>query len=227
MLTKINNQDMALLSAYLDGEVTEDEHKQIVARLEREAELRAALVELRQLKGAIRSMPTAKLPRHFTLGPEYERVSWRTKLGLSNSWGLASAAASFLLILVFAGEVLSFGNPLVAGEPSAIESLTVSQDEAFAAAAPEQAQDSAQEAQAVEEESFSSEDLAASEADGIEPKANETDALEIGEIEARSSDRDVLGDQPKSVLLYFRWTELFLLAIALASLWKARKKPKS
>ena len=90
MLGKLSDQDLALLSAYLDGELKQSDHQRVVARLEHEADLRAALTTLRQLKGTLRSMPQPQPKRHFTLGPEHARLSLGQRLGLANSWGLAS-----------------------------------------------------------------------------------------------------------------------------------------
>ena len=136
MLAKISENDLEQLSAYLDGELDHSNLANMEARLIAESDLRLALEELRGLKAALRKLPRAKVPRHFTLGAAHQRVSWLQRMGITNSWGMISAAATLMLALVFAGELLAFTDPLAGGESLALDSVAVAQDEAPAEIAP-------------------------------------------------------------------------------------------
>ena len=65
----LNEQDILLLSAYIDGELTEDERVTLEARLQSEADLQAELDALQQTVTLIRAMPTLRAPRDYTLDP--------------------------------------------------------------------------------------------------------------------------------------------------------------
>ncbi|MFQ3568544.1 MAG: zf-HC2 domain-containing protein [Aggregatilineales bacterium] len=63
----MNELDFERLSAYLDGELSEDERAAIEARLAHEPALRETLSDLRTLKTWISALPELKAPRDFTL----------------------------------------------------------------------------------------------------------------------------------------------------------------
>jgi hypothetical protein len=60
-------QDFERLSAYLDNQLSLSEKAKLDARLSREPELKATLADLRMTAHALRSLPTLKTPRSFTL----------------------------------------------------------------------------------------------------------------------------------------------------------------
>lgn len=67
MQQDLSGRDYELLSAYLDGALDEDERADLEARLETDAALRRELAALRQTVALVRSLPTLKAPRSFTL----------------------------------------------------------------------------------------------------------------------------------------------------------------
>ncbi len=108
----LSNQDLVLLSAYLDGELSEAEHQTLEKRLEAEPDLLAELESLQEVVQLARSLPQLKAPRDFRLDPAiYGKSStqrpWITKIGslsrpqLSSLVGLAAAlilVSGFLLV---------------------------------------------------------------------------------------------------------------------------------
>jgi hypothetical protein len=103
-------RDQELLSAYLDGELTEREQQKLQARLVRDEHLRAALDDLREVVKLVHSLPQVKAPRSFTLDPavyghQPPQPWWRRLLNLGTilqlGGALGTAAAAVLLVLAF------------------------------------------------------------------------------------------------------------------------------
>ena len=65
----LNEQDLSLLSAYLDDELSETERAELDARLAFDAALQAELGALRQTLTLVRSLPEVAVPRNYTLDP--------------------------------------------------------------------------------------------------------------------------------------------------------------
>jgi anti-sigma factor RsiW len=109
----INDRDLDLLSAYLDGALSDADRAALEARLQADAELRAALEELRTTVALIKGLPTLRAPRSFTLTPEMvgerstapERSRWLI-FPTSAAFSALSAAAAVIL-LVFGALLLS------------------------------------------------------------------------------------------------------------------------
>ncbi len=243
MLAKISENDLEQLSAYLDGELDHSNLANMEARLIAESDLRLALEELRGLKAALRKLPRAKVPRHFTLGAAHQRVSWLQRMGITNSWGMISAAATLMLALVFAGELLAFTDPLAGGESLALDSVAVAQDEAPAEIAP--ANESAvNSAPAADESAMSAEmvpndedaDVASDEGGDFQAEAIEIpetqklsgaddtpESMELEEATERNLDSELESPADVPMLNYLRRIELGLAAIALLSLWISRR----
>jgi anti-sigma factor RsiW len=59
------NDDHDFLSGYLDGELTQDEHAEVEARLAASPELRAELDDIRVVRDAVRSLPRRAAPAGF------------------------------------------------------------------------------------------------------------------------------------------------------------------
>lgn len=129
----LNPQDLELLSAYLDNMLNDAERSALEARLADDGVLRAELDGLRTTIALIKSLPTLKAPRNFTLTPAMvksrtetgapEMVKSRTETGMPQlvksktetgriirfpMSAVMSAAASFVFILV--GMILVFGS---------------------------------------------------------------------------------------------------------------------
>jgi len=104
----LSPQEWQTLSAYLDGQLSPRERRQVETRLQARAEFRAALEELRQTRLILRSLPKRRAPRSFTLTPAMlESLGGkRTKpRGAYPFFRLASALASFLLVMTFLGDL--------------------------------------------------------------------------------------------------------------------------
>lgn len=97
-----------LLSAYVDGEVTESERRRVEGHLEGCDDCRAELEELRATVSVLRRMPELAVPRSFALTPEQAAAQ---RPAMPGGWTLrlaASGAALFLLGLI-AADLLGAG----------------------------------------------------------------------------------------------------------------------
>lgn len=111
MTTRISPKEWEALSAYLDGQLSANERIRLEKLLTERSEMRVALKDLRCTRDFLRSQPSLRAPRNFTLSPQLagirikERGSWFAFPVLS----AISALASFLLVLVFVGDMLIAG----------------------------------------------------------------------------------------------------------------------
>jgi len=95
-LSNLSPRELEWLSAYADGELPPQEAEGLRARLERDPGLRLALAEIRQTSGLLRSLPTLKPPRPFTLSAERAAVARRyPRLQLAT----ALAGLAFFLVV--------------------------------------------------------------------------------------------------------------------------------
>lgn len=113
---QLNDEDLDLLSAYLDHQVEDGERAALEARLEREPALRRALDELRVTVALLRDLPPARPPRSFTLDPAAlaPRPRWLAAAGWMR---LGSAIAAVLLALTVTLELVTSGRGGMAGAP--------------------------------------------------------------------------------------------------------------
>lgn len=123
MITPIRPEELHNLSAYLDGQLSPAEIRQLEERLHAQANLRSALEELRQTRALLRSMPRRKVPHNFTLTPAMagrRKSPWVGWLRFSSAF--ASAAAVLLLFFnQLAGLGGSFAPAAAAPVPMAAE----------------------------------------------------------------------------------------------------------
>lgn len=114
---QLNEHDLELLSAYIDGQLSADERRAVERRLDEEAELRQAYDELRATVQALRDLEPLRPPRSFTLDPAKvavqrppaPRLGWRR---------LLQVAGVFAGVLVAAIGVLNVLGSMGAGAPS-------------------------------------------------------------------------------------------------------------
>jgi anti-sigma factor RsiW len=85
-----------LLSAYADGECTAEERVAIDARLSRDAEWRAILDEIREMRAAVRALPIREPPAGFLDALTARRT--RRPAGLVAAVAAAAAVAMAYLI---------------------------------------------------------------------------------------------------------------------------------
>lgn len=88
--------DYELLSAYIDGELTEDERRTLESRLTAEPELQQELTALRQTVTLVAQLPMLKAPRDFTLTAAM--VVPRRRPTMFPLVSVLSAAAAMVLI---------------------------------------------------------------------------------------------------------------------------------
>lgn len=98
-----SQRDLELLSAYLDGELSDRERLALEKRLSQDKTLRAALDGLRETVSLVQSLPRLKAPRNFTLDPAvYDQpVHWWRLFTLGTAMqvsGALGAAASIVII---------------------------------------------------------------------------------------------------------------------------------
>ena len=97
------NQELNLLSAYLDHALREPEQNRLETRLIQEPELQERLENLRHTKQLIGFLPRLKAPRNFTLSPQMVTVR-KPRQPLFTTLRLATAIASILLVVLFSVE---------------------------------------------------------------------------------------------------------------------------
>ena len=115
MNSQLSSRDWEYLSAYLDRQLKPKEIASLEARLSSDPVLSAALGEIQRTRDALRSLPQMRAPRNFTLTPQMvgQRSPLRSRpaMRLAPAFGFASALATFLLVLVIAGDFLGILTP--------------------------------------------------------------------------------------------------------------------
>lgn len=96
---KISTNDWLLLSAYLDGQLSVVEKRQIDERLQSDPECRMALDTLRRTSTLLRSLPVRRAPRNFTLSAS--SLVKKSNPPLIGILRFSSAAAALLLVAIF------------------------------------------------------------------------------------------------------------------------------
>jgi hypothetical protein len=102
----LSDRDLELLSAYVDGALSDREKALLEQRLATDLALRAELATLRETVALLRDLPPLKAPRNFTLDPSVFGRSipwWRRLVMLENLLqlsGAIGAAASVALVIV-------------------------------------------------------------------------------------------------------------------------------
>ena len=136
---KLSTQEWQLLSAYLDGQLTEKELRQAEKLLTSRPDCQAALEELKRLQILLRYLPVRRVPRNFTISTE---APARPRLPVFNLvLRVSSAVTAVLLGFALALDYLPALRPLAVG-PSSDEMQAV---ESAAAPAAEMALKSAEE----------------------------------------------------------------------------------
>lgn len=101
MSMSLTQKDWLLISAFLDGRLTDVEKTTFESRLNSDADFKSAFLELQYTRRLLRSLPSKRAPRNFTLSAEYAKKR-SLKWGLNRFFGLASAASAVALAAVFA-----------------------------------------------------------------------------------------------------------------------------
>lgn len=112
MNTHLTLRDQELLSAYLDGQLSDSDRNSVEHNLKTRGEWRLMLDELDQTRRVLRRAPRYRAPRSFALTPEMAKQARRSFL--TNLIGLRVSAAMATLALVVA--LVMQGSPLVANQ---------------------------------------------------------------------------------------------------------------
>lgn len=117
-----------LLSAYVDGEVTAEEAREVEELLETSEDARRELAELQATVDLVRGLPELEPPRSFALdaAPKKRWTLWWPSV---RATGLATSVAAMLLVGLVAGDML---NVLEQARFGGDDSEYASDDSAFA-----------------------------------------------------------------------------------------------
>lgn len=150
------------LNAYLDSELRGRAREQLEARLAADAELRAALAQLRAVKEGVAQLPRLRAPRNYTLDPAvYGRPAPARAASLYPTLRLATVLTAFLLVLAFGLEIVPGRQQAAdtAEEPVALMESTA-EEVALEAPVEEEAEEPAERAAAADEAAPAEADLA-------------------------------------------------------------------
>ncbi|HWQ13291.1 MAG TPA: anti-sigma factor, partial [Roseiflexaceae bacterium] len=114
---QLNDEDLELLSAYIDSRLSAAERAALEERLSREPALRAILDELRATVSALRSLEPARPPRSFTLDPAQVRPRAGPFSLFTGLLPLAGPLVAVLVCAVLAVTVVGRGG--LGGAPAA------------------------------------------------------------------------------------------------------------
>ena len=114
MRAQISTRDYEIISAYLDGQLSESDRSRLEERMRANSELRNAMEEMGRTRALLRMAPRRHAPRNFTLTrsmvgekPEARRGSFR----LFPAFSFASALATLALVFSLLFEL----SPMLAG----------------------------------------------------------------------------------------------------------------
>ena len=114
---QLNDRDLELISAYIDGQLSAEERREVERRLDDEADLRLAYEELRATVQVLRDLEPVRLPRSLTLDPA--KVALQRPPATRLGWGrLLQVAGVFAAVLVAAIGTLSVIGSLGSGAPA-------------------------------------------------------------------------------------------------------------
>jgi anti-sigma factor RsiW len=117
----MNQKDIELLSAYLDGQLTPSDSTRLESRLRSDRELVSTLDDLRAARTLLRKLPKRRAPRNFTL--TRKMVGMNPPLPRAYpAFRFATAAATLLFIFTFGVNALApltfgFGAPAATEAP--------------------------------------------------------------------------------------------------------------
>ncbi len=102
MTENLSRKDYLLLSAYLDGQLTQSDLQRVEKRLLSDEQFKRTSQELAYTKRMLRSLPKIRAPHNFMLTPERVKKTAKRQF-FQPAWGLVSAVSTFLLVVIFAG----------------------------------------------------------------------------------------------------------------------------
>ena len=133
MIPQITPDELHMLSAYLDGQLTPAEIRQAEELLASRFEMRTALDELSQTRALLRSLPMRRAPRNFTLSPAMALKRRLNPLAAVMRWSSAFATAAAVVVLALGqlgGLLGGAGAPLPAAAPVMMENYSEAEAQA-------------------------------------------------------------------------------------------------
>lgn len=227
-------RDVELLSAYLDGKLSQADSARLESRLKSEPDLRGILDDLSQSRALLRKLPKRRAPRNFTLTPQMARVKPPLPRAVpALRW--ATSLATFLLFATLAVNALapSMASPsymaLGKGGGGGPEEAPMMEMEAAAAT------EAPAEPAATEAPILAATELAATEAPALAPAPTEpavsatemaapqptAEALPTEDLALRNADSGQIAEsapepQPAPLAVPISW-QVGLLVVALSS----------
>ncbi len=118
--TNLSDDDLTLLSSYIDDQLPPAERESLEQRLQNEPALRAELEELHATTALLRDTPPLVPPRSFTLDPNQ---IYRRRPLLSGWIRLGSALAAVVLALTFTSMFIFYGQDMLGESAARMEPL--------------------------------------------------------------------------------------------------------
>ena len=109
----MNQRDVELLSAYLDGQLKPSDSARLEARLKSDSELVSVMDDLRAARNLLRRLPQRRAPRNFTLTPKMVGKN----PPMPRAYPLFRFATTIATLLLFFTFGLNFLAPQLAAQP--------------------------------------------------------------------------------------------------------------
>jgi hypothetical protein len=94
-------RDVELLSAYLDGQLSQSDSAKLESRLAADPDLNAVMGDLRTARGLLRQLPQRRAPRNFMLSPKMAGLKAPEPRAYP-AFRLATVLAALMFIITFA-----------------------------------------------------------------------------------------------------------------------------
>jgi hypothetical protein len=108
-LNKLRRRDLEQLSAYLDGELSENDARRVEARIKTDSTFSFALRELQNTRKLVSELPTVRPPRNFTLTPEM--AGQRRGVNLFPVFRFATVIATAAFAVLLGADALLLRSP--------------------------------------------------------------------------------------------------------------------
>ncbi|MGD2163838.1 MAG: hypothetical protein PVG04_12145 [Anaerolineales bacterium] len=126
--SNLPQREVELLSAYIDGQLSDREAHRLESRLREEPELRTELDALRITAKSLRDLPTPLPRRHFTLTPEMVGARQAPRAFPVLRFATALAGLAFIALVGLEGLQSVSGNQLAARAPEMMQAAEVAED---------------------------------------------------------------------------------------------------
>jgi hypothetical protein len=173
---KLSEQELELLSAYIDGQLNDRQARRLEARLHEDLQLKAELDSLRMTVNALRDVSAPRPKRHFMLTPEMVGQREPARFVPVLRFATALAGLAFVALVGLEGLQSLSGAQLAARAPEAMREAEVAQDAIRSAEEPMAAAPAAEEAPEFEALEVPAEEAAEQEPEAMmmeEPEAEE------------------------------------------------------